>query len=59
MPACPTTHKNNFMIKSQLPWISYYMQKAKFLPKKVFEISKIKKLCNLIGLENFQIQLKH
>ena len=36
--ACLTTPKKNFMIKLQLRWISYYMQKENFLPQIVFEI---------------------
>ena len=39
--------------------ISYYMQKANFLPQIVFEILKFKKLSNPIGLEYFQSQLKN
>ena len=54
-----TTPKKNFMIKLQLPWISYCMQKANYLPQIVFEILKFKQLCNLIGLEYFQLQLKN
>ena len=57
--ACLPTPKKNFIIKLQLPWISYYMQKSNFLPKIVFEILKFKKLCNLIGLEYYQLQLKN
>ena len=30
---CPTTPKKNFMIKLQLPWISYSMQKQTFYLK--------------------------
>ena len=56
---CLTTPKKNFMIKLQLPWISYYMQKANFLPQIVFVILKFKKLSNPIGLEYFQLQLKN
>ena len=56
---CLTIPKKNFMIKLQLPWISYYMQKANFLPQIVFEILKFKKLSNPIGLEYFQLQLKN
>ena len=56
---CLTTSKKNFMIKLLLRWISYYMQKAKFLPQIVFEILKFKKLGNLIGLEYSQLQLKN
>ena len=41
--ACLTTHKKNFIIKLQLPWISYYMQEGSFLPQIVFEILKFKK----------------
>ena len=37
-----TTPKKNFMIKLQFPWISYYKQKANFLPQIVFEILKFK-----------------
>ena len=33
-------------------------QKASFQPQTVFEISKIKNLCNLIGPEHFQLELK-
>ena len=36
-----------------------YMQKANFLPQTVFEILKFRKICNLIGLEYFQLQLKN
>ena len=39
--------------KFWLPWISYYMQKVKFLLHIVFEIIKFKKLCNLIAQEHF------
>ena len=46
------------MIELKLPWMSYYMQKANFLLQIVFEILEFKKLCNLIGLEHFQLQLK-
>ena len=35
-----TTPKKNFILKLQLPWISYYMQKTNFLPQIVFEILK-------------------
>ena len=35
------------------------MQKANFLPQIVFEILKFRKICNLIGLEYFQLQLKN
>ena len=35
---CLTTPKANFIIVLQLLWISYYMQKANFLPQIVFEI---------------------
>ena len=60
MSGMPThTQEKNFIIKLQLPWISYYMQKSNFLPKIVFEILKFKKLCNLIGLEYYQLQLKN
>ena len=34
-------------------------EKANFLPQIVFEILKFKKLCNLIGLEYYQLQLKN
>ena len=34
-------------------------KKANFLPQIVFEILKFKKLCNLIGLEYFQLQLEN
>ena len=34
-------------------------EKANFLPQIVFEILKFKKLCNLIGLEYFQLQLEN
>ena len=40
--ACLTTPKKNFMIKLQFPWISYYMQKANFLPQIVFDIKILK-----------------
>ena len=56
---CLATPKKNFMIKFQLPWISYYMQKANFRLQTVFEILKFKKLSNPIGLEYFQLQLKN
>ena len=56
--ACLTTTNKNFMIKLQFPWISYYMQKENFLPQLSFEILKFKKLCNLIGWEHFQLQLR-
>ena len=39
--------------------MSYYMQKANFLPQKVFAILKFKTLCSLIGREHFQSQLKN
>ena len=38
---------------------SYYMQKRNFLPQIAFEILTIKKLCNMIGGEHFQLQLKN
>ena len=57
--ACLTTPKKIFIIKSQLSWTSYYMQKANFLPQIVFEILKFRKLCNLIGLGYFQLQLNN
>ena len=40
LQACLTTPKNNFMIKLQLPWISYYMQKVNFLSQITFKILK-------------------
>ena len=57
--SCLTTPKKKFMIKLQLPWIHYYMQKANFLPQIVLGILKRNRLCNLIGLEYFQLQLKN
>ena len=57
--ACLTTPNKNFMIKLQLLWVSFYIQKANFLPQILFEISKSKKLWNLTGLECFQLQLKN
>ena len=42
--ACLTSPKKKFMIKLQLPWISYYMQKVNLLPEIVFQILKFKKL---------------
>ena len=39
--------------------ISYYMQKANFLPQIVFEILNFKKLRNVTGPEHFQLQLKY
>ena len=36
--ACLTTIKKNLMIKLQLLWISYHMQKANFLPQIFLEI---------------------
>ena len=33
--------------------------KSKFLHQIAFELLKLKKLCNLIGSENFQLQLKN
>ena len=54
-----TTPKKNFKIKLQLPLISYDMQKVNFLPQKVLEILKFKKLYNLIGPEHFQLQHKN
>ena len=61
MSGIPDNHKKNFMIKQIyiFPQISYYMQKANFLPQIVFEILKFRKICNLIGLEYFQLQLKN
>ena len=56
---CLTPPKKNFMIKLQLPWKSYYIQKTNFLPQIVFEILKFKKFSNPIGLEYFQLQLKN
>ena len=56
--ACLTTPNKNFTIKLQFPWISYYMQKENFIPQLIFEISKFKKLCNLIGWEHFQLELR-
>ena len=53
---CQAPNKN-FMIKLQLLWVSFYIQKANFLPQILFEISKSKKLWNLTGLECFQLQL--
>ena len=53
MPSMSDHTQENFVIKLQLLWISYYMQKANFLPQIVFEILKFKKICNLIGLEYF------
>ena len=44
------------MIKLQLPWMSYYMQKANFLPQINFEILE---LCNLIDREQYQLHLKN
>ena len=57
MSGIPGNAKKNFMIKLQLPQISYYMPKANFLPQIVFEILKFKILFNSIGLECFQLQL--
>ena len=45
--------------KCRFQWISYYLQKANFLPQIVFEISKFKKSCNLTGREHFQLQAKN
>ena len=59
MPDMPDHTQEKFMIKLQLPWISYYMQKANFLPQIAFEILKLKKLSNPIGLGYFQLQLKN
>ena len=42
--ACLTSPKKKFMIKLQLPWISYCMQKVNLLPEIVFQILKFKKL---------------
>ena len=41
-----------------IPWISYCYY-ADFPTQIVFEILKLKELCNLIGLEYFQLQLKN
>ena len=59
MPGMPDHTQENFMIKLQLPWLSYYMQKANFLPQIVFGILQFKKLSNPSGLDYFQLQLKN
>ena len=59
MPDMPDHTQEKFMNKLQLPRISYYMQKENFLLQIVFEILKFKKLCNLTGLEYFDLQLKN
>ena len=56
MPGMPdhTEEKLRDQIAASMDFL--YMQKANFLPQIVFEILKFIKLCNLIGLEYFQLQ---
>ena len=42
MPSMPE-HTQGNLRNEKLRWISYYMQKANFLPQKAFEILKLKK----------------
>ena len=59
MPGMPdhTEEKLHDQIAASMDFL--YMQKANFLPQIVFEILKFRKICNLIGLEYFQLQLKN
>ena len=59
MPGMPdhTEEKLRHQIAASIDFL--YMQKANFLPQIVFEILKFRKICNLIGLEYFQLQLKN
>ena len=59
MPGMPdhTEEKLRDQIAASMDFL--YMQKANFLPQIVFEILKFRRICNLIGLEHFQLQLKN
>ena len=43
----------------KFPWMSKYMHKINFIAQCFFEILKFKKVCNLIGQDNFAPLLKN